>query len=210
MGRKSALTESQWAEVERKLLTGGKVRALAREFGVSPSIISARFSGRSEKIKIVAKQVIAADEAFNGLSFSEQAAAKSLIDELRSVSVHLAGSAKFGAMTAHRLSGIAHQQVDRLNDADPMDDASMETLRGIAAYTEVANKSAQIGFGLLAANKQIPPDPSGDEGTPQPEALGAVFDRAMEWASNQFQAVIERVDEFRENDPFADDEREAG
>ena len=67
--------------------------------------------------------------------------------------MHLAGAAKYGSATAHRLSGIANAQVDRIDDANPMNEASIETLKGVSALTRLANDSSQIGLNLLNANK---------------------------------------------------------
>ena len=43
MGRKSALTEKQWAAIGQRLLKREAARALAREFGVSEAAIKNRF-----------------------------------------------------------------------------------------------------------------------------------------------------------------------
>ena len=67
--------------------------------------------------------------------------------------MHLAGAAKFGAATAHRLSGLAHGQVDKIDDANPME--SQEVLQGISALTKMANDSSTIGMNLLNANKDM-------------------------------------------------------
>ncbi|MGK5004563.1 helix-turn-helix domain-containing protein [Janthinobacterium sp. LB2P70] len=54
MGRKSALTEKQWAAVGQRLLKGEAARALAREFGVSEAAIRKRFGAQTKQIKDVA------------------------------------------------------------------------------------------------------------------------------------------------------------
>jgi len=66
--------------------------------------------------------------------------------------MHLAGAAKFGSATAHRLAGIAHAQVAKIDDADPME--SQVVLQGISALTKIANDASQIGVNLLNANKE--------------------------------------------------------
>lgn len=57
-------------------------------------------------------------------------------------------------MTAHRLSGIAHSKIDQIDDATPLDESSLESLKGIAALTRMANASSEIGLNLLRANKE--------------------------------------------------------
>ncbi|MFP3733119.1 hypothetical protein SB690_20375, partial [Bacillus sp. SIMBA_006] len=81
--------------------------------------ISARFSKRTENIKSVAKQIVETERALSFLNVSEQMAARSLADDLKAISDHLAGAARFGAATAHRLSGIAHSKVAEIDDATP-------------------------------------------------------------------------------------------
>ena len=76
-----------------------------------------------------------------------------LADDLKSISLHLAGAARFGSATAHRLAGIANAQVAEIDDADPLCPASVETLKGVSALTRLANDAGALGMNLLAANK---------------------------------------------------------
>lgn len=165
MGRKSALTEKQWQQIGERLLKGEKPAALAKEFGVDRAAISRRFSQQVKSVKAVANQLVAADEALKSLPISQQINALSLAEELRSISTHLAGAGKFGAMTAHRLTGIAHGQVERIDDADPL--KSQNELASIALLTKIANGAAEIGLGLLKANKDMVPE----DDAPTPVAI---------------------------------------
>lgn len=100
-----------------------------------------------------------------------------LVDELRAISTHLAGAAKFGAATAHRLTGIAHDLVQQIDDANPL--ASMEQLKAVAALGKTANEASHIALNLLAANKgNIPLEP------PKPAGVlpADVQDAAVEYA----------------------------
>lgn len=153
MGRPSKLSADQWEQIRKRLLAGEKAADLAREFGVSKTRISARFSERIETVKSVANQLVSAEGALRSLPVSEQLAALTLADELRAISHHMAGAAKFGAATAHRLSGIAHSKVQEIDDAAPLNDESLESLKGVAALTKLANDAAVIPSALLAANK---------------------------------------------------------
>jgi hypothetical protein len=154
MGRKSKLTDGQWEEIGRRIVAGEKPAALAREFKVSPSTISERFSKTVENVKAVANQIVATDQALKSLSIPEQISAVSLAQDLISISGHLAGAAKFGSATAHRLAGIAHGKVQEIDDAAPLNAESVEALKGVAALTKLANDSASIALNLLAANKE--------------------------------------------------------
>jgi hypothetical protein len=151
MGRKSPLSEKQWAEIEKRLLSGESGRALAREFGVAESAIRKRFGAQPKQIKAIANQVIAAEIALKALPISAQISAQNLINELRAVSMHLAGAAKYGAASAHRLAGIAHDQVQMIDDAEP--EKSMQAIQRFGALTKLANDASHIGVNLLAANK---------------------------------------------------------
>jgi hypothetical protein len=166
MGRKSKLGEAQWEEIGRRLAKGESTSALAKEYGVSKTAVSVRFSKRTETIKSVANQLVAAETAFESLGISEQITVRSLADELKAISSHLAGAARFGAMTAHRLSGIAHDQVQKVDDAEP--EKSMEALQRIGVLTKMANASSEIGLNLLRANKDVVPV---DEDPPTPVAI---------------------------------------
>ena len=153
MGRPSKLSPGQWEEIGRRLAKGERASDLAKEFGVSKTRVSERFSARTETVKAVANQLVAAEEALRSLPVSEQLSALSLADDLRAISTHLASAAKFGSATAHRLAGIAHAKVQEIDDAAPLTADSLESLKGVAVLTRMANDASQIGVNLLAANK---------------------------------------------------------
>lgn len=152
MGRPSKLTEKQWQEIDARLLKGEPGRSLAREYDVSEAAIRKRF-GAHKQIKAVANQLVAAEMALEALPLGAQVSARTLADDLKEISSHLAGAARYGAATAHRLSGIAHAQVALIDDADPLGVDSIETLKGISALTKLANDSSVIPINLLNANK---------------------------------------------------------
>lgn len=151
MARKSSLPEKHWKEIERRYLEGESARALGREFGVAESTIRTRLREETAQIQAVVKQVIDADRAFNELSNSAQVSAQALINKLRSVSYHSACAAEFGAMTAHRLHGIANSQANAIDDVAP----DMEALQVVGRLAAVANEAAKPAFNLLAANKDM-------------------------------------------------------
>jgi hypothetical protein len=82
------------------------------------------------------------------------------------ISGHLASAAEYGAATAHRLSGIAHNKVNEIDDAAPLNEKSLESLKGIAVLTKMANEASTIAVNLLAANKDtIKKINSGEDGS---------------------------------------------
>jgi hypothetical protein len=153
MGRKSKLTESQWADVERRMLEGEPVRALAREFGVSEAAIRARKGSQVDAIKSAANQLVAAEQAVRSLPISAQISARNFAHKLQSLSDNLLGAAMHGAATAHRLNALANSEVQKVDDAQPL--KSIEALRGVSSLTKLANDSAAIGLNLLAANRKV-------------------------------------------------------
>lgn len=154
MGRKSPITEKQWEQIGKRMLAGETARALSREYGVSEAGIRKRFSVRTKQIKDVANQIVATEAAFQALPYSAQISARALADDLKDISQHLCGAARFGAATAHRVAGIANAMVDRIDDMDPLSEESLATLKGINALSSLANNSSEIARDLLKANKE--------------------------------------------------------
>jgi len=152
MARPSKLTEKQWEEIRRRLLNGEKAADLSREFKVSKATISNRVSKRADAVKTVANQIVATNQALAELTISEQLQAVSLSARLMAISDNLASAAHYGAQTAHRLNALANSEVQKVDDAQPL--ASVESLKGVAALTKLANDSASIALNLLSANKE--------------------------------------------------------
>lgn len=153
MGRPSKLTDKQWHDLERRFLSGEPGRALSREYKISEAAIRKRIGTQAHQIKAVANQLVAAEAAFSALPIGAQISARTLADELKEISTHLAGAARFGAATAHRLNGIAHAKAVEVDDATPLDDDSRKVLGDIAVLNRMANDASQIGVNLLRANK---------------------------------------------------------
>jgi hypothetical protein len=80
MGRASKLSQRQWDDIGHRILIGESAAGLAREFGVSKAIVSARFAERNRPIRQVAQMLLDADGALRALSPAEQLAALRLAD----------------------------------------------------------------------------------------------------------------------------------
>jgi hypothetical protein len=154
MARPPSLTPEQRAEVIRRRAEGEGLRALAREFKVSPSVIERCVSGQSEHVRTVAGQLAEAQTALAALPAPLQHMAVSLADKLRNISVSLAAAAECGAATAHRLAALANVEVQRIDDAAILKPESLEAMRGVAALTKLSNEAASTGLNLLSANKE--------------------------------------------------------
>jgi hypothetical protein len=173
MGRKSALTEKQWEEIERRLSKGEKGRALAREFEISEAAIRKRLGAQTKQIKDVATKLATAEIAFRALPVSAQISARTLADELKDISMHLAGAARYGSATAHRLSALANAEVQKIDDANPL--KSSEAIKGVAAMTSLANQSAKIAIDLMAASNK-----GGAQGEDDADSLESLTDEQLD------------------------------
>lgn len=151
MARPSKLTPDQWKEVERRVIAGDPIRAVARDFGINEAAIRQRVSTQPPRVKMVAEKLAEAQTALAELPVHQQYIAVSLAEKLRNISDNLAAAAQYGAQTAHRLSALANSEVAKVDDAEPL--ASVENLKGVAALTKLANESATIALNLLSANK---------------------------------------------------------
>jgi len=172
MARRSPLIPAQWEDIKQRLINGEAGCALAKEYGVTYNAIKKRFGAQTKEIKAVANQILATERNFKALPVSSQISAVNLADLLRSISGHLGHAANYGAMTAHRLSGIANAQVEKIDDQDPIkDEKSLETLKGISALTRLANDSAEIGMNLLKANKEAVDGLNRQDDTPEPKQI---------------------------------------
>jgi len=152
VARPSKLTEKQWAEIQHRLMNGDSPGKVAKDFNVGRTTITDRFPAGCRELKELANQIVSTDAKFKALPIASQVSVMSLVDDLKAISMHLAGAAKFGSATAHRLAGIANAQVDKIDDVNPME--SQEIMQGISALTKMANDSSQIGINLLNANKE--------------------------------------------------------
>ncbi len=152
MARKSKLTDKQWLEIERRALDGEAIRSLAKEFGIAESALRKRgISARALEIKAVAHQIVETEQRLAALPLGSQISAQSLAAKLRAISDNIASAAHYSAMTSHRLAGLAHQQVEMVDDASPM---SSEAIKSVAGLTALANEASKIPLNLLAANKE--------------------------------------------------------
>lgn len=151
MGRPSKLTPEQWREVEGRFLGGEGSSALAREFGVDEAAIRRKFRRDSPIVRIAAEKLAEGQKAIADLPKALQPVAIDLAAKLRNIGGSLASAAELGAATSHRLAAIANAQVQRIDDADPME--SQDVLQAISALTKISNDAGQLGVNLINANK---------------------------------------------------------
>lgn len=166
MARPSKITDAQLAEIWSRYLAGELLSKLAKEFGMSASSLSERLKGRKDGLHEIANELAAAEKKFEQLPVVQQKAVRNLTDDLKDISFHLAGAAKYGAMSAHRLATIAQGQAERVSDVDPLGESAQE-LQAVAVLTETANKAAKTGIDLIRAVNQ---DKDKDKAPPEDKA----------------------------------------
>lgn len=155
MGRKSKLTDAQWAEIGRRLLEGESVVALAREFAVGESSIRSHFERKGEsspKVREVADMLFKAENALSTLPADAQVSAINLATKLRTISENLACAAENSSATALRLSALANSEVQKVDDAEPIA-KTKKHVEGAIALTKAANDAAHISLNLVSANR---------------------------------------------------------
>lgn len=155
MARPPALSEKEWAEVIKRVppLGNESIRSVAKEKGIAEGTIRRRVNTHEKPIAALANQMARVEAEFEKLPLNTQVKVRTLADELKGISEHLAGAAHNGAMTAHRLAQIANAKAQSLDDAGSLEENS-EALKSVLAMTKGANEAAQIGLNLLAANKE--------------------------------------------------------
>lgn len=174
MARPSKLSPEQKADVARRLAAGEGVRALAKELGVDPSMISRLgVAHQSQRVRNVAQQLAAAQTELAALPVAQQYVAVNLAEKLRNISNSLASAAEMGAATAHRLSALANTEVSKVDDSDPL--ASLEQLRSVGVLTKLANDSASIAINMVAANKDAIKKINGTDEEGAPTEMAPAF-----------------------------------
>jgi transposase-like protein len=183
MGRKSTLSAEQWIEIERRhVVDGESINALAAEFGVNESSIRRKIkpnkaespnpqNGQNplqalahEKVRVDAESKRIAEQIAE-LPYAKQEIVSDLARKLVSISEHLGSAAEISAASAHRLSILANQQLDKVDDVNPL--KSVNELQAVALLQKMANSSSEIGLNLLRANKDMTPE----DATPTPVTI---------------------------------------
>jgi NAD-specific glutamate dehydrogenase len=154
------------------LVDGESINSLAKEFKVNESAIRRKIKpnkaeGETQPKSLIslANEKVSAEKALRNISeqiselpIARQQIVTDLTQKLMNISTHLGSAAEYGAATAHRLSGIAHMKANEIDDAKPLNAESLESLKGIAVLTKMANEASEIGVNLLRANKEAVDD----------------------------------------------------
>ena len=151
MGRPSKLSPDRWVELERRLNLGESAAVLSREFGVSQSVISNRFSKVSIEVRKTAELIVAGRVALAELPVVKQYQVLNLADRLQSIAESVTSAVELSAKTGHRMHALANTEACRVDDSNPLGD--METLKGVAVLTKIANEALAPALSLIASSK---------------------------------------------------------
>lgn len=191
MGRKSSLTPEQWAEVERRhLVDGVSINALAAEFGVNESSIRRKIkpgkaaspSGKNPLHVLAEEKVRAEAESkrvtaqIASLPQAQQLIVSDLARKLSNISQHIGSAAEISAASAHRLSMLANQALEKVDEVNPLSTAT--ELKTFEALQKMANGASEIPMNLLRANKDTIEDlgkRNAEQASPANPARGTVF-----------------------------------
>lgn len=165
-GRPLKLSEAQVEELQRRVAAGETVRALAKEFKVSPALISSKCSTKGLRLRTIAKAKVTVDRIIEHLPVSEQAAVISLMDQMKGISGGLMRVAELNGKTATLIAEKGHKKAQQLGP-----DPDIEDLREIAAFAETGNKLTSLGVSLMNNHK-----PGGDD--PEEMTLGELLAQA--------------------------------
>lgn len=191
MGRKSSLTPEQWSEIERRhLVDGESINSLAAEFKVNESSIRRKIkpgkatspSGKSPLHVLAEEKVRAEAEAkrvtaqIASLPQAQQLIVSDLARKLSNISEHIGSAAEISAASAHRLSMLANQALEKVDEVNPLSTAT--ELKTFEALQKMANGASEIPMNLLKANRDTIEDMNRrdtEQASPSNPARGTVF-----------------------------------
>ena len=167
MGRPQKLTEAQREEIQRRVVAGEPVRALAAEFGVSPALVSKLSSKKAERIKSAASKVFDASNALASLPVSERPLALTIADNMKATFHSLMRAARAGADSAALINEFAHERAKALRAAKPDKEGHLVDAAAADDFSRLAfaaNRAMSPAVRLVIANRDQQPMQGEDEG----------------------------------------------
>jgi AcrR family transcriptional regulator len=179
MGRKSKLTEAQWAEIEQRLIAGAARRVLAREYGVSETSIREHFGKQSDTVQAVAEAIVAAEvqtekamARLEALPPLAQISAQNLAAARKRIADNFAVGMEHGSDTFARTQQAANKIV-RASVDNPA--ANVENLRVAAGLVKLGN-DAMAGL----AGKDVMQQDADEQGDSDDDARREALARRLE------------------------------
>lgn len=161
MGRKSLLTEDQWASIGKDIAKGDSISVIAAKFKVSRAAIYSKFPTLSE-MKGIAESLALAESVVEALPKCERVVVRSLADQLKDVAYGLSKAAASGSRVAAILAARAERRAKTLGDDfedGELGQAQLQ-LKTIHALHTTANEASRPGIELLKLSKAGPADPT--------------------------------------------------
>ena len=145
------LNDIQWKEIERRLVDGERAAALALEFGVTRSAISARLKiPRQRKAIELAEQIYELDVNLTKFDKITVSKAYNLAEQMRIINNNMVEGNTHRAKSYAKLSEIAHHHVKKIDHENP----DFETLQLVAGITRVGNDVAAPVNAMLVVHKE--------------------------------------------------------
>lgn len=152
MARPPTITEKQWKDIESRVIGGDSMRAVARDYNISEGSIRKRINTHTKPVKNIANQLAKAELALEALPINTQVKVRSLADELKDISHHLASAARLGAMTAHKLATIANIQAEMIDEDNPL--MNEDAIKAVKVLGGMVNEHNQAAISLINSNKE--------------------------------------------------------
>lgn len=185
MGRKSKLSEAQWAEIEQRLIAGESRRAIAREHKVSETSIRDHFGKQGDTVQAVAEAIVAAEvqtekakARLEALPPLAQISAQKLAAARKKIAENFAVGMEHGSDTFARTQKAANKIV-RESMENPQQ--NVERLRVAAGLVKLGNE-AMAG---LAGKEVMQQGQGDDEGNADDDARTEALARRLEDASSR-------------------------
>ena len=152
-GKSKRIPEEVWTDMTKRLTTGSTMTALAKEYGIPATTISAKLGKRVESIRAAAARASKLYMATEIVRGEDNNSLTSLTEELKIISTNLASAARHGAQVANKTAKLANFTAKLLAETEEVGE-NMKHLRTIAAYMAVSNEAAKTALTLVAANKE--------------------------------------------------------
>ena len=152
MARPPTISDKQWREIESRVNGGESMRSVAKDYNVTEGAVRRHFNTKVKPVKELANQLATTEMAIEALPINTQVKVRSLADELKDISHHLASSARLGAMTAHKLANIANYQAEMIDENNPL--MNEEAIKAVKVLGGMVNEHNQAAINLINSNKE--------------------------------------------------------
>lgn len=156
MGRKAALTEKQWKDIEERFYKGESASSLAREYGISEGAIRKRFGAKREKAKELANQIVAFKEVEEQYELGTKILARTYADKIIAMRELSADVAINGLKVAKRYGDILVKRIDTNKDDDLMNDEAISQAAKVGTVINIHNKPANDAMAIASRQQSEP------------------------------------------------------